>query len=154
MHLIHLVYYRASCGNVALAGLHHDLLTHPDGGLPKGDVGKGCPHGASSHLHLQLHAAPEALFLGVEVALLKGWPTLLHSTACILRGRLRIRCKLFATRIVDIKKNVVTCSMVMRTKRRVVQKSRVDHSQPAWDPAVIHIAWKQRGTSGVNGCRR
>lgn len=81
-HLINLLHYRAPCGNIALAGLHHNLLTHPDGGLPEGDVGEGCSHGASSYFHLQLHAAPKALFPDTEVALLQGRPTFLQGTAC------------------------------------------------------------------------
>ena len=77
-HLVHLLHYRAPSGNVALAWLHHNLLAHSDGGLPEWDVGEGSSHGASSHLQLQLHAANEALFLGAEVALLKGGTALLH----------------------------------------------------------------------------
>lgn len=77
-HLVHLLNHRAPGGNVALAWLHHNLLAHSDGGLPERDVGEGSPHGASSHLQLQLHAAYEALLLGAEVALLKGGAVLLH----------------------------------------------------------------------------
>ena len=80
-HLVHLLHDRAPSGDVALAWLHHNLLAHPDGGLPERDVGEGCPHGASSHLQLQLHAANKALFLGTEVALLKTRSALLQNRA-------------------------------------------------------------------------
>ena len=94
-HLVHLLHYRAPSSDVALAWLQHNLLAHPDGGLPERDVGEGCPHGAASHLHLQLHAANKALFLGTEVALLKVGAALLQKQAWVNpeQAGLELTCK-------------------------------------------------------------